>query len=105
MKINVLNLEEDENGVSELKRDGKVINRFVISDKGVEELYKFSIKELTALKRVYTKREIDMLSLKLSRHFKENPETEGADVTVTWKESGKPDENEFITHVINRNQK
>jgi hypothetical protein len=105
MHINVLNLEEDENGVRELKRDGKVISRFVISDNGIEELYKFSTKELKALKRVYTKREVDMLSLKLARHFKEHPETEGADVTVTWKEHGKPDENEFITHVINRNKK
>jgi hypothetical protein len=105
VKINVLNLEEDENGVTELKRDDEVVGRFVISDNGVEELYKFSEEELTALERVYTKREIDMLSLKLVRYFKENPETEGAEVTVTWKDTGIPDENELVTYVVNRNKK
>ena len=106
MHINTLNIEEDEDGVSQLSLNGRLVgNRFVISDRGIEELYKFSDKELRALKRVYTKREIDMLSLKLARHFREHPETEGADITVTWKDPGIPDENQFVTHGVNRNRK
>ena len=101
MKINVLNLEENEHGITELKRDDEVLGRFVITKDKLKSLYVFTEEQLDRLRKSFTSNEIDALSVKLTRFFMDNPDSDGVRIAIEWKTQGKPYEKEDVIFIPN----
>ncbi len=105
MKINVLNLEKNKHGITELKREGEVVGRYIISKYSIDTVYKFTNKQLATLKKSFTELEIDELAVKLGKYFQDNPDSGPARINIDWVKDGMPDGSEEIMVIENNRKK